>query len=433
MEYEFRRGRSTSEARLSALYQQACSGRVRLACDWRTWHRVDRLPATDVAVIFGPPCTAGEGVACLAAAWASDLATDKEGQAGRWLARGCRLGVQRACAEHAWRLLNGRGMVANPPAAARALSHSCNAGAWLGCVGFGVALQRGAGVALDRARALTLFSRACSAGELDGCHRYAQRQAAGDGLPMNPAAATSLWRAACKGGHAQSCVELASSLRQGRGAAVDSKAATSAQHRACALGLRTACSAGLPQPVVQTRPRQARPGQPSVARPMHRRRGPPNAVPLPARPSSPLYGRPGWRPPQQRVGSYGHWLAAGYVAGPLLAVVSQGIGLLTPPIVHWAHGEVGRGLAATGAIFFLPAVTAGVTVAVVCQAGDCNESSAISAVLTAAVTTYVAWAVYDCMNNSSKIGYAQTNSLRLSPFASRDDEGTTTLGLAGSF
>ncbi len=418
LEYDFRRGRAAPEARMEALYGQACADRVRFACQWRTWHRKDHPPRRDTVLVFSRPCKAGEGVACLAAAWARQRSPGGHGEVNRSLAAGCRLGVQRACAERAQRQLDGLGMVADLPAASRALERTCKAGAWTGCVGLADALDRGAGLPLNRARALMLWHQACGAGELEGCHRYASRQAAGDGLVADAAAAAVLWRAACDGGHANSCVQLAVSLRQGRGVTQDARAADARQRRACELDLPSACPSG----------RSA--AEPPETSP---KGGPAVAMPLPDGSESPLHARPGWHPPVRRQSSYANWLAAGYVVGPLLAALTNGAGLLTPPIVHWVHGEGARGLAASGALIFLPLLSAGVAASIVCGDGvNCDEGNANASLLISAAATYVAWAVYDCAHNATTTTYSRTG-WQLAPYVRHDPQMGATLGLGGAF
>lgn len=62
-----------------------------------------------------------------------------------------------------------------------------------------------------------------------------------------------------------------------------------------------------------------------------------------------------------------------------LAFVGMGIGgvgaLFGGPIVHWAHGNTGKGFGALGLNLGVPVVSGGIGVAVACGAGGCSGSS----------------------------------------------------------
>lgn len=62
-----------------------------------------------------------------------------------------------------------------------------------------------------------------------------------------------------------------------------------------------------------------------------------------------------------------------------LAFVGMGIGgvgaLFGGPIVHWAHGNTGKGFGALGLNIGVPVLSGGIGVAVACGAGGCSNSS----------------------------------------------------------
>ena len=62
-----------------------------------------------------------------------------------------------------------------------------------------------------------------------------------------------------------------------------------------------------------------------------------------------------------------------------LTVVGLSVGgaglMLGGPIVHWAHGNIGKGFGAFGLHFGVPIVSGGVGVAIACGAGGCRNSA----------------------------------------------------------
>ena len=142
---------------------------------------------------------------------------------------------------------------------------------------------------------------------------------------------------------------------------------------------------------------------------------------------------PNWRPPQRKVKRYTGWLAAGYIAGPLLGSVTMGTGFLAPAIVHWAHGEANRGLVSLGGSLFLPLLGGAIALALVCdEPTNCDDSRANWAVLAGAGATYAMWAIYDCARNTTTARWAG-DGLRLTPYASVASDDNTVFGLAGAF
>ena len=67
--------------------------------------------------------------------------------------------------------------------------------------------------------------------------------------------------------------------------------------------------------------------------------------------------------------------AVGTDGAALLAIPFAGAGfVLGGPVVHWAHGNIGRGFGVLGLNIGAPAVTAGLGVGIACASGACSGS-----------------------------------------------------------
>ena len=67
--------------------------------------------------------------------------------------------------------------------------------------------------------------------------------------------------------------------------------------------------------------------------------------------------------------------AVGTDGAALLAIPFAGAGfVLGGPVVHWAHGNIGRGFGVLGLNIGAPAVTAGLGVGIACASGACSRS-----------------------------------------------------------
>ncbi len=118
---------------------------------------------------FERACDLGDGPSCGMAG--SLVYARRDGQARRWLRRGCDLDHFRSCTTMAWMLLHGEGGDADPSGARAAFDKACRGGEAAACVFAAMALPEdgspgGGGAAGAREGWL---ERACSLGDTQAC------------------------------------------------------------------------------------------------------------------------------------------------------------------------------------------------------------------------------------------------------------------------
>ena len=173
-------------------------------------------------------------------------------------------------------LSGGRGLPADPPAAARSLTHacdmgideacgnvanlvkaygdgvllpSCTRGDGLSCFMLGSLYYAGNGVARSLEQAAGLFQQSCTSGFFHGCGQLGESYLFGEGLPRDEAKAKGVLEKACTGGYGPGCFNLAVMHRRGIATPQNELLAQQTLRRACELGYKQACEG--PAPPVQ--------------------------------------------------------------------------------------------------------------------------------------------------------------------------------------
>ncbi len=122
------------------------------------------------------------------------------------LHRTCDKNIAESCTLLGSILAQGKGVPADPSAAAQAFERACDQGDMMACTGLGALLMAGAGVDKNEDRALSLFIRACDANRADACFRLGAVYT----LQKQDALAREMFDKACQLGDQRGCAQLQS-------------------------------------------------------------------------------------------------------------------------------------------------------------------------------------------------------------------------------
>jgi len=274
------------ERRVRTLYETACQEGELLACQYKTWHRVDGVDLSAALPVFEPACEAEPGAACAVVSWAysyggetmvnapsanpavafysAQRACDarvgagclmlalayEQGLGGRVLEtrsaelyrEACEADVGTACASLGFYYTKGYGGLSRDDGVAHNLyEQACELGAPLGCLNAGVGYADGLATVRDPEAALDRAMRACEAGLPDGCVDAALELEGEDGSILeNLPRALGLYKRGCIGGDRDGCYFAADMYAHGEGTRADRTIAIAYLEKALALGDLTA-------------------------------------------------------------------------------------------------------------------------------------------------------------------------------------------------